>query len=242
MGLFARRFVLRNCGRFLNVSSDFGSRYKTHTYISSEGMYAGLTREMTRREKLVMMETDFYNFKETYDLTSIPIWFTPGIFVNENLVPVPKSASLIDTNLFNVLDENYPGTGGGGKRKSYCPTYGSIEWILPGNSLLTYAFSKEKGVIERYKLGSVYLIGKKRTMFQIMDMSPMAECSKESEGHVIACQVNPDWIPRFEEYRIYAVTMRHLLVKGKYKGSVVKAIFPDQQLAFPEELLPYEIL
>lgn len=234
---------MRNCGRFLNVSSDFGSRYKTQTYVSSEGMYAGLTREMNRREKFVKMDKDFYNFQETYDLTRIPVWFTPGIFVNENLVPEAKSTGFVDTNLFNVLDEDYPGTGGGGKRKRYCPTYGSIEWVLPGNHLLSFAFSKERGILEGYRPGSVYLLGKKRTMFQIVDTSSVVECSEDGEGYVFACQVSPELIPSFEEYEICAVTMRYLLIRGRYKGKVIKAIFPDENIiAFPGELIPQAVI
>lgn len=88
MKLLSRKLILRNCGRFLNVSSDFGSKYKTQTYVSSEGMYAGLTREMTRREKFVKMDGDFYCFQETYDLARIPVWFTPGNICGYHEVPI----------------------------------------------------------------------------------------------------------------------------------------------------------
>ena len=47
MTWYVAMLILRNCGRFLNLASDFGSSYKTHTFVSSEALYAGMTREMS---------------------------------------------------------------------------------------------------------------------------------------------------------------------------------------------------
>ena len=236
--LYTRKIILRNCGRFLHLSSDFGSKYKTHTFLTSEALYAGLTREVTRQARWVDLNNDEYDFFATYDLIKMPIWFTPGLFVDNNLAPLSKSTGVVDTNLFNVLDEGYPGTGGGKKRKPYCPTYGSMETILPDKRLLTYCFSQKPELLEQFNPGSIYLMGKKRTMFQIVETSPAAICTKAEEANIWACQVTPEFVSRFTEYTVHAATRRYLLLSGKYAGSSFQANFPDgTTVAYPEQLL-----
>ena len=172
MILYARWILLRNSGRFLHVSSDFGSKYKTHTFLTSEALYAGMTREQTRQAKIIDLSNDIYNFAATYKISEFPVSFTPGLFVDRNMEPLSKYDNVIDTNMFNVLDEDYPGTGAGKNRK-FCPTYGTIESVLPDQRLLTCAFAREKKLLENYSPGKVYLLGKKRTMFQIVDVSKL---------------------------------------------------------------------
>jgi hypothetical protein len=238
--LYARKIVLQNCGRFLHVSSDFGSKYKTHLFLTSEALYAGLTRELTRRARWVDLDSDEYDFFATYNLSDWPVWFTPGLFVNDYLVPLSKSPGVVDTNLFNVLDEDYPGTGGGSrKRKPYCPTYGAMEMVLPGRRLLTYCFSRRAELLEQFREGSVYLLGKKRTMFQIIEVSPVVACVLTKPANIWSCQVSLEFISSFTEYTVHAVTRRYLLISGKYSEYSCQAIFPDgMSVAYPEKLLP----
>src|SRR6266498_5284107 len=129
--LYARALLLRNCGRFTHVSSDFGSQYHTHTFVTSEALYASLTREVTWRHetRFVDLETDAEKsgrndyFLCDYDVAAKPLWFTAGLFVDNNLRMVPKRAMsrrsqaggeppVVDTTNFNVVDEDYPSTGG----------------------------------------------------------------------------------------------------------------------------------
>ncbi|HOA80702.1 MAG TPA: hypothetical protein PKK61_06540, partial [Defluviitaleaceae bacterium] len=99
--MYCRKFKLRNCGRFLHVSSDFGSKYKTHTFLTSEALYAGLTRERTRKPKFVDVKSDKYDFFSTYDVGSYPIWFTPGLFIDDDEKQyLKKTGENSDTNTF----------------------------------------------------------------------------------------------------------------------------------------------
>ncbi|MDI3508332.1 MAG: hypothetical protein PWP48_400 [Clostridiales bacterium] len=249
MELFCRRFVLRNCGRFLHISSDFGSKYKTHLFVTSEALYAGMTREMTRKPKMVDIKEDVYDFYATYDIAGFPVWFTPGIFVEDTAILEPiRSRKMIDVNTFNVMDEDYPGTGSGKKRHS-SPTYGTMESILPGNYLVFFGFSTCEKYLSSYQMGSVYMLGKKRTMCQIVDMSPVCLCDYDRNGDVYPVQIDHMQINDFSEYTIHAVTMRYMLVSGLYKKEVVKCRFsgngfedgnciPAQEYAFPLAAIP----
>lgn len=239
MRLYAKRILLRNCGRFLHVSSDFGSKYKTHTFLTSEALYAGLTRELTRQGKVVNLDNGIYDFPATFKIQELPVWFTPGLFVDDNMVPLARTANLVDTNTFNVLDEDYPGTGGGKSRKFYCPTYGTMESVLPDRRLLTCAFAREEALLDRFSAGKVYLLGKKRTMFQVMEVSSIVPCSSVQGGVIWACQVPPDLVPQFTEYTVYAATRRYLLIGGRYTGNIFQAVFSECNIiAYPADLLP----
>lgn len=243
MDIYCRRFELRNCGRFLHVSSDFGSKYKTHVFLTSEALYAGMTRERTRIPKFVDIKKDEYDFEKTYDLVKRPIWFTPGFFLGNNNKILTKTHESTDINTFNVLDEGYPGTGGGKRRKS-APTYGTMETILPNKVLLTYGITSDKKVLERYQEKSTYIMGKKRTMFQIMNLSPIRQCKISHGGEIVPTQVTQDMITSFSEYNIYAITMRYMLIKGFYHEDVISCNFntDDEEFCFPINLIPKEVL
>ncbi|MCL6560468.1 MAG: hypothetical protein K6U74_17080, partial [Firmicutes bacterium] len=78
---YARAITLRNCGRFTVVASDFGSDYRTHTHVTSEALYASLTRGATWRPRLIDLRNDPDTFTQAYDVAAMPVWFLPGIFI-----------------------------------------------------------------------------------------------------------------------------------------------------------------
>lgn len=241
--LYARALLLRNCGRFTHVSSDFGSQYRTHTFASSEALYASLTRGVTWRhanrfvdlkEDAKRSASDDYFFCD-YDVKAKPIWFTPGVFVNGELHLLAKQRDVVDRNDFNVVNEGYPSTGGGG-RPYFVPTYGRIEGVLPDHRLLTCALSLRESELEGFAHGQTFLMGKKRTMFQVTGASQVAELI-ETEGDVPIeecqpVQVRMDEISNFHEYEILAGTARYLLVRGRTPNTSLETSFvnPDETL------------
>jgi len=248
--LYARALLLRNCGRFTHISSDFGSQYRTHAFASSEALYASLTRGVTWRHanRFVDLKEDAkksasadYFFCD-YDVREKPIWFTPGIFVDAELRPLAKQRGVVDRSDFNVVDEGYPGTGGGG-RAYFVPTYGNIEGILPNHRLLACALSTQKGELEGFVCGQTFLMGKKRTMFQLTDASDIVElCTTEDDFAIDECQpvqVRLDEAGKFREYEILAGTARYLLVRGRTSEASLAATFaglgeaPEFRRSFP---------
>lgn len=236
--LYARALLLRNCGRFTHVSSDFGSQYYTHTFVTSEALYASLTREVTWRHpnKFVDLEEDakksasYDYFFCDYDVKARPLWFTAGIFVDEQFRLLPKQRGVVDKNDFNVVDEDYPSTGGGG-RIYYCPTYGRIESVLPDHNLFTCALSPHREELERFTVRQTFLMGKKRTMFQLEKVSSMAELLKaEDVAAIDEChpiQIEPDEAKNFREYEILAGTARYLLVRGRASEASLAVSFAN---------------
>ncbi len=229
--LYARALLLRNCGRFTHVSSDFGSQYHTHTFVTSEALYASLTREVTWRHdsKFVDLEddakksaSDDYFFCD-YDVKAKPLWFTPGVFVDGQFRLLPKQRGVVDRNDFNVVDEDYPGTGGkrvdGTERRFFCPTYGRIESVLPNHWLFACSLSPSREQLEWYRVGQTFLMGKKRTMFQLIAHSTVEKLTEPKvagridEYHPIQIEVSE--VKRFSEYEILAGTARYLLVRGR---------------------------
>lgn len=254
--LYARSLLLRNCGRFTHVSSDFGSQYHTHTFVTSEALYASLTREATWRHthKFVDLEEDAkkptggdYFFCD-YDVEARAVWFTPGIFVDHQLRALPKQKGVVDKNDFNVVDEGYPSTGGkrvdGTDRRFFCPTYGRIESILPDHRLFTYAVSPGLAELERFAAGQIFIMGKKRTMFQIMSLSSAVEGAWESgECMTSWLETPPNYAVRFHSFEVLAATFRYIILRGKTpeNGRYLKFDFPQTVLCLPDfyvELAP----
>ena len=236
--LYARALLLRNCGRFTHVSSDFGSQYRTHTFASSEALYASLTRGVTWRQANRFVDlkedakksaSDDYFFCD-YDVKAKPIWFTPGIFVDGELRLLAKQRDVVDRNDFNVVSEGYPSTGGGG-RPYFVPTYGRIEGVLPDHRLLTCALSPQESELEGFALGQTFLMGKKRTMFQVTYASQVAELIEtEGDAPIGECQpvqVKMDEISNFHEYEVLAGTARYLLVRGRTSEASLAASFTN---------------
>lgn len=190
MPIYARRIILRNCGRFSVIASDFGSDYRTHTHVTGEALYASLTRGATWQPRPITIKRDEYDFERDYDVAEMPIWFTPGVFLtNEDGYRLPECA--LDTNYFNAIHEAHPSTSGGFKfdrktdrlkpssRPSHVPTYGMWQAVLPDRRLHTLAFSPERELLDRFTSDQTFLLGKKRTMFQIVDLSSITTGSRE---------------------------------------------------------------
>jgi hypothetical protein len=230
--LYARAFLLRNCGRFTHVSSDFGSQYHTHTFVTSEALYAGLTRGVAWRHqgKFVDLDEDArksaaedYFFCD-YDVTKRPLWFTPGVFIErDSFALLPKRRGAVDKNDFNVVDEDYPSTGGtrfdGKVRRYFCPTYGKIEGVLPDHRMLALALSPSEAALQDFSANQTFLLGKKRTMFQLLELSDIGSlASAPASVNLHDCfpvQVNTQTLGKFSQFQVIAGTARYLLVRGQ---------------------------
>ncbi len=239
MILYARALLLRNCGRFTHVSSDFGSQYHTHVFVTSEALYASLTRGVTWRHEGRFIDLDADATKSAsdvyfvcdYDVSRKPIWFTPGVFVNEQLQPLAKERTVVDKNDFNVVDEDYPSTGGGG-RAYFVPTYGRIESILPNHRLLTCAFSPHKAELESFTLGQTFMLGKKRTMMQMEMLSDIASGQQFKDVCTTPyLQVPPVGMGRFARFEVLAATLRYVLVRGVLREPATYWRFRDMSIS-----------
>ena len=225
MILYARALLLRNCGRFTHVSSDFGSQYHTHVFVTSEALYASLTRGVTWRHEGRFIDLDADATKSAsddyffcdYDVSKRLIWFTPGIFVDRELHPLAKERKVVDKNDFNVVDEDYPSTGGGG-RAYYVPTYGRIESILPGHRLFACAFSPQQAELERFTVSQTFMLGKKRTMMQIESLSDIS-AGQQVKGVCITpyLQIPPAGVGQFSRFEVLAATARYVLIRGELR-------------------------
>jgi hypothetical protein len=239
--LYARAIWLRNCGRFTHVSSDFGSQYHTHTFVTSEALYASLTREATwrHRGRFIDLEEDARKAISTdyflcdYDVAKKPVWFTPGLFVDAQGEPLAKQRGIADKNDFNVISEGHPGTS----HPYFVPTYGRIEGILPDQRLLAYAFSPDRAEVEWFRVNQTFLMGKKRAMFQVIELSDMVE-GRWNEGCCITgwLELPPHYGGRFQSFAILAATMRYLIVQGMTKETVkyVEFSLPGAVLCLPD--------
>lgn len=226
MSLYARALLLRNCGRFTHVSSDFGSQYHTHLFVTSEALHASLTRAATYRHESRFVELDDDASKSSredyffcdYDVSRKPIWFTTGMFVDEQLRHLTKDHRVVDKNDFNVIDEDYPSTGGN-KRPYYVPTYGRIESVLPDHLLFTCALSPQRNELEIFNPQQIFLLGKKRTMFQLVRGSVPVELIPSGDSVAIdgylPLQVRLGEMQNFREYQVLAATARYLVVRGR---------------------------
>ena len=251
--LYARAITLRNCGRFTHIRSDFGADYRTHTYVTSEALYASLTHEATRRRpRFVDLKNDVYDFAADYDVPAMPVWFLPGIFVDkegEQLAP-----ERLDTSYFNVISSVYPSTSQSysfrkgelkaSKRSHRVPTFGSIQAVLPGNLLVTVGFSPDESLLAAFVSDQTFLLGKKRTMFQIIGLSDVVEgVIREGRCMTGYLQLPPNSSTRFQSFEVLAATMRYIILRGTTREEVEFVEFPflDGGLCLPDfylELVP----
>lgn len=243
--LYARAVTLRNCGRFTVVASDFGSDYRTHTHVTSEALYASLTRGATWRPHLIDLENDPADFTLAYDVAAMPIWFLPGIFVADG------SPRLSDAHLgstaFNVVHEFYPSTSKAyifkkgalqeRDRPYYVPTYGTIQAVKPDRRLVTHAFSPRRELLEGFAEGQTFLLGKKRTMFQIVTLSMVVE-GEEKQGRCTTgwLELPPRYGDHFQSFEVLTATMRYVILRGTTKGdgSYVQFSFPEGSVCLPD--------
>ena len=243
--LYARAITLRNCGRFTVVASDFGSDYRTHTHVTSEALYAGLTRGATWKPRLIDLKNDAYNFTETYNVPEMPVWFLPGLFLVETGYRLPDNH--LDTTAFNVVNEFYPSTSkcyvfkkGNLEEKPrprHVPTYGTIQAVKPDRRLVTYAFSPKKELLTSFAEGQTFQLGKKRTMFQIVEISPVAEgLWKNGVCGTDWLELPPNYGGFFRQFQILTATMRYIIVRGTTKEEVkyVEFSFGSNNICLPD--------
>ena len=216
--VYGRAIILRNCGRFLNIASDFGSEYKTHPFLTEQMVYAGMTREKDVEKGQV---PEKYDFESRYNIPNNK-YFTCGYIIDKEKYEANSSIQLwnknrdnSDINDFNSIDE----TEAGVQTNKKLPKYGNIECILPNNYFLTFAFSTNKNFLKEYYAGQTFYMGKKRTMFQIEDLSQIDKnkISNEETELFLPIQVDNKEIEQFNYYEIVTVTQRYVLVKGKTK-------------------------
>ena len=244
--LYARAITLRNCGRFTHISSDFGADYHTHTYVTSEALYASLTYEATRRwSRFVDLKNDVYDFAADYDVAAMPVWFLPGIFVDKDGAQLTPDR--LDTGYFNVISSVYPSTSQSynfvkgelkaSKRSHRLPTFGSIQAVLPDNLLVTMGFSPDEGLLATFAFGQTCLLGKKRTMFQVIALSDVVKgevrVGKCTTGYL---QLSPNSSTCFESFEVLAATMRYVILRGRTreKAEYIELPFLDGPVCLPD--------
>jgi len=227
MPVYARKLVLRTCGRFSVVASDFGADYRTHTHVTGEALHASLTRGVTWLPGPILIRQDSYDFHRDYDVSQRPVWFTPGLF-HSDLGGYRLSASELDSTRFNAVHELYPTTGASYgfdrrtsslklvNRPAHVPTYGTWQSILPNRQILTCGFSADRRLLDYFEVGQTYLLGKKRTMVQITELSSVAEASEDfGMCHTPFIQLPPDGAKHFASFEVAAVTLRYILIRGQ---------------------------
>jgi len=194
--------------------------------VTSEALYASLTRGATWRPSLIDLKNDSYDFNKTYDVSVFPIWFLPGIFYASGSHRLPDS--MLDTTFFNVVHEFYPTTHKAyvfetgyireKERSYYVPTYGSVQSVVPNQQLITYVFSFDSEKLEYFQQNQVFLLGKKRTMFQIIELSKVIEgVPNVGKCDTAWLQITAEEITHFLQYEILTATMRYFICRGKTK-------------------------
>jgi hypothetical protein len=226
------------------VRSDFGSDYTTCLFLSEESLYAGLTREVTRKFGRIDENMDS-DFLMGYDVQARPVWFTPGMFVSSldgiaNTVPV-------DRMKYNVVDESVPSTSKStvfdkkGNRnfvdRNNIATFGSMESVLPNQKVFTIGISTEERYLSCYSPKNVYMMGKKRTMFEVLDVSEVVRLEEDELQETLPIQVQMEDLNEFSFYTIHDVNARYFLVEGKalkswrvqfnLSGKAVTKFLPD---------------
>lgn len=227
------------------MASDFGSDYRTHTHVTSEALYASLTRGATWKPRLIDLKNDAYNFTETYNVPEMPVWFLPGLFLVETGYRLPDNH--LDATAFNVVNEFYPSTSkcyifkkGNLEEKPrprHVPTYGTIQAVKPDRRLTTYAFSPKKELLTSFAEGQTFQLGKKRTMFQIVEISPVAEgLWKNGVCGTDWLELPPNYGGFFRQFQILTATMRYIIVRGTTKEEVkyVEFSFGSNNICLPD--------
>ena len=224
--MYARRIILRNCGRFLHVSADFGSEYTTHAHLSAEMLYAGLTRERSRKPREFRAAMGAYRFTDDFDLATLPLWFTVGVPVErpetDDVAGTESGADIVsaparvrrDRHTFNSTLEGTPGV----QTNDRLPKFGWMETVLPDHRFSTIALSTDPKQLG-FERGQVFWMGKKRTMFQITNVGELRNGVWQHgscESPVI--QIGPNDVPLFETMQVVAATQRCLVVRGRLAG------------------------
>jgi len=237
------------------MASDFGSDYRTHTHVTSEALYASLTRGATWRPRLINLEDDPEDFSLAYDVAAMPIWFLPGIFVADGSPRLPDAH--LDTTAFNVVQELYPSTSKAyvfkkgsleeENRPYHVPTYGTIQAVKPDRRLTTYALSPRGDLLEGFAEGQTFILGKKRTMFQIVNLSAVvAGNPQQGEALTWWLELPPRSVDRFQQFEVLTGTIRYVILRGKTRHRLryLEFTWPDDRLCLPDfylEQIPLDV-
>jgi len=252
---YARAITLRTCGRLTVVASDFGSRYRTQTHVTSEALYASLTHGRTWNPHLIDLKNDLESFVAAYNVAQMPVWFLPGVFVTRQGAHLTDAD--LDTTVFNVVHEFYPSTSqkyaltNGVLRQTdrpfYVPTYGTIEAVKPDRRLATLGFSHCASLLENYTEGQTFLLGKKRTMVQIVALGDIVQGVCE-RGECVTpwLQLPPEYGGHFRTFEILAGTMRYILLRGitRDRLTYVRFAVPDGDVCLPDfylDQVPFDV-
>jgi hypothetical protein len=213
--------------------------------VTSEALYASLTRGATWQPRLIDLKDDSDAFTQAYDVAAMPIWFLPGIFIAEGSHRLPDA--YLDTTAFNVVHEFYPSTSrsyifkkGGLEEKDrpyYVPTYGTIQAIKPDQRLVTYGITSKPELFEKLTENQTFLLGKKRTMFQVVALSPTVEGSQKFGVCATPwLEIQPKSVGKFHSFEILAATMRYVILRGttREKTNYFEFSFPGLTLALPD--------
>jgi len=189
-------------------------------------LYAGLTRELSRRPRTFAQKMSSYDFFGDFDVASMPVWFTPGVLIEGSMRHVAgRARTLLDAHLFNSTLEETPGI----QDNDRLPKYGSMETVLPGNLFRALAISPGEDMLAAYAEGQVFWMGKKRTMFQIAELGAAAAAElKDGRCATEYVQVSSEDIKTFEAYSVLGVSQRYLVVSGE--GSFEHLKFASQDL------------
>jgi hypothetical protein len=103
--------------------------------------------------------------------------------------------------------------------------------------MLTFGLSPNPQELQDFIIGQTFLMGKKRTMFQLIDVSNVVELFKgEDTAPIDECQpvqVKLDEVRNFREYEILAGTARYLLVRGQTSETPLVASFSSSTDELP---------
>lgn len=220
--MYACAILLRNCGHYTMVRSDLGSEYATSRHLSEESLYAGMTRQETKLFGKIEPDMDS-TFANAYDIPSRPIWFTPGVFVDEELNV--KEVVQTGRHKYNVIDEAVPSTNRSTimdkkgqlllKDRNNMATFGSIESVAPDQTALTIGVSPNKELLDDFRVQDVFLMGKKRTMFEVLHVTKSTLLHEEQMQETLPVQVQMHQLSEFYSYAIHDVNARYFLVSGK---------------------------
>ncbi|MGC8787558.1 MAG: hypothetical protein ACP5Q1_09065, partial [Anaerolineae bacterium] len=122
-------------------------------------------------------------------------------------------------------------------RPYHTPTYGTIQAVKPNGRLVTCAFSPQRELLEHFALDQCFLLGKKRTMFQIVALSMIAE-GQWNRGICTTgwLELPPHYGGHFQRFEVLAGTLRYIVLRGitRWDVSYVEFSFPDSTLCLPD--------
>ena len=170
MKLYAAPLLLTSAGYFINIRSDYASNYIPLYYISKYALAYAFTRTEAFRRPFGKDDVfDWDNYIGALPRNKYPIYTTPAIPVkteNNRLKYVMPSEITLDRQIFNIRPESpYE------EMPDRFPKYGTIECMKPCTEFITFLFSEKKDIIKRVIDCRTYLVGFKRVMFTVEELS-----------------------------------------------------------------------